>query len=265
MTGDIVDLNQQSYQGANAVREWTASTALFPVEAELISRHFPAPPAHLLDIGCGAGRTTLSLEERGYEVEAIDLSEDLVREARNRLKRSRVQVMDARSLSFESQTFDAVLFSFNGLDCLHPTSERLQVLREIHRVLRPGAVFYYSGHNGIAAWFPRPGDSAGKLTRRTRAMLAAQRWTRFSERSKYLAYPGTGGVQVLYSGIPHMHRADLERSGFELHAVYGSRSYRKGPHLLEEAPSNGVRSLLRTGRLVLTCPHLHYIAVRRER
>lgn len=262
MTRDIVQENLESYLGVEAVREWTAETTLFPVEKDLIARHLPPPPARILDLGCGGGRTTVALETRGYDVDAIDLSEDLVREARKRVQRSRVLVMDARSLAFESGSFDAALFSFNGLDCVHPRSERQRVLREIHRVLRPSGTFYYSGHNGVGAWFPRPGDSARKLLRRAREMLAAQRRSRFSERSKYLAYPGVGGVQVLYSALPHTHRRDLEETGFLLRAVYGSRSYRKGPHVLDEPSASLFASVVRTGRIALTCPHLHYVAVR---
>jgi 2-polyprenyl-3-methyl-5-hydroxy-6-metoxy-1,4-benzoquinol methylase len=264
MTKDIVQHNLASYVGERAVKEWTAERSLFDVEAELIARYFPPPPARILDLGCGGGRTTASLEELGYHVEAIDLSSDLVAEARKRVQRSRVQVMDARSLEFEAGSFDAVLFSFNGMDCVHPARERQRVLHEIQRVLRPEGILYYSGHNAIGAWFPRPGDSAARFLKRNGRMLQAQR-TEFSERDRYLAYPTNNGTEILYSGLPHIHRKDLDAAGFTLLAVHGSRSYRKGPHILDEAPKSAVGALTHAGRLVLTCPHLHYIAIRRAR
>jgi len=35
---------------------------------------FPAPPARLLELGCGNGRIALTMAQRGYEVFGVDLS-----------------------------------------------------------------------------------------------------------------------------------------------------------------------------------------------
>lgn len=260
MTRDIVLENMSSYLGTKARKDWSADQDLYPQELAIIERHFPAPPAKVIDLGCGAGRTTLGLEARGFEVDAIDLSTDLVEEAKSRVKRARVQLMDARELDFPDATFDAALFSFNGLDCVHPHRERLRVLESIHRVLRPGGVFYYSGHNGLGAWGPRPGDSLRKLARRNRDMLLAQRRS-FEERTRYLAYPEPNGTQVLYSALPQTHLRELRGAGFEPVAIYGSKSYRKGPHFADESPS-GVPHLMQLAKISLLCPHVHYVAIR---
>ena len=37
--------------------------------------------AHILDVGCGSGRDTLAFKNKGYHVEAIDYSEELVKKA----------------------------------------------------------------------------------------------------------------------------------------------------------------------------------------
>ncbi|CAN5273109.1 hypothetical protein BH11MYX1_BH11MYX1_45810 [soil metagenome] len=261
MTRDIVRENMSSYLGTQARKAWSADGDLYGLELELIERYFPAAPAKIIDLGCGAGRTTLGLEARGYEVDAIDLSEDLVEEARSRVRRARISLMDARELDFADATFDAALFSFNGLDCVHPHRERSRVLESIHRVLRPGGIFYYSGHNGIAAWGPRPGDSVRKMVRRNRDMLLAQRRS-FDERARYLAYPEQhGGSQILYSVLPATHLRELRGAGFTPLAVYGSRSYRTGPHVVDDR-LQGLGHLARMAQISLTCPHVHYVAVR---
>src|SRR5205807_1174027 len=128
---------------------WSANTGLYPIEADLIKRYFPAPPARVLDIGCGAGRTTVELAQKGYIVKAIDLAPALLAVVRQRAPESSPEIMNATELAFPEATFDAVIFSFNGIDCVFPQSDRLKVFAEVRRVLRPGGVFYYSSHNGI--------------------------------------------------------------------------------------------------------------------
>jgi SAM-dependent methyltransferase len=262
MTTDIARENIDCYLGSSARREWSADNDLYEFELEIIRRHFPAAPARILDLGCGAGRTTVGLESRGYDVEAIDLSQDLVEEAQQRVTRSRVHLMDARHLAFSDNSFDAALFSFNGLDCVYPTAERLRVLAEVHRVLRPGGIFYYSGHNGLGAWYPRPGDTFKKAMKRNRGLLMAQRRS-FKERTRYLAYPEQTGTQILYSAPPRVHLRELQGASLNPLAIYAARgrSYRLGPHVLEEVTDpTSWRHAAQLGRFVLTCPHLHYVA-----
>lgn len=263
MTRDIVRENIDCYAGPQALQDWSADRDLYPIEHEIVGQHFPPAPAQVLDLGCGAGRTTIGLEARGYDLDAIDLSESLVAEARRQVQRSRVQLMDARELQFDTGSFDAALFSFNGLDCLHPASERRRVLAEVVRVLRPGGVFYYSGHNGLGAWGPRPGDSLSKLVRRTTKLLLAQRRA-FEERTRYLAYPEPNGTQVLYSAPPHVHLRELREAGLAPIAVYSAhgRSYRIGPHLITKVATDpwSWRAAAALTRMAFTAPHLHYVA-----
>jgi 2-polyprenyl-3-methyl-5-hydroxy-6-metoxy-1,4-benzoquinol methylase len=37
--------------------------------------------AYILDVGCGSGRETLVFKNKGYKVDAIDYSEELVKKA----------------------------------------------------------------------------------------------------------------------------------------------------------------------------------------
>ncbi len=259
MTADILRENIDRYLGADARKDWVVDNDLYGSELGIIARHFPPAPAKILDLGCGGGRSTIGLEARGYDVDAIDLAQDLVEEAQKRVVKSRVQHMDARDLAFEDSSFDAALFSFNGLDCVHPSQERLRVLAEVHRVLKPGGVFYYSGHNGLAAWAPRPGDTLRKTIRRNRDLLLAQRRS-FTERTRYLAYPERSGSQVLYSALPPVHFREQRETGFLPLAMYASRSYRQGiTDSITDEPASW-RHVGRLARLALTCPHLHYVA-----
>jgi cyclopropane fatty-acyl-phospholipid synthase-like methyltransferase len=60
-------------------RFWEAMVPAEATAADLafIARHVAAaPPAHVLDVPCGAGRHALGLAASGYEVTGIDLSQD---------------------------------------------------------------------------------------------------------------------------------------------------------------------------------------------
>jgi ubiquinone/menaquinone biosynthesis C-methylase UbiE len=57
------------------------------------------------------------------------------------------RLCDARNLSmFSDNSFDVVFFSFNGIDYVDHAG-RLAILAEVHRVLRPDGVFWFSTHN----------------------------------------------------------------------------------------------------------------------
>jgi SAM-dependent methyltransferase len=45
----------------------------------------PAPPAEILDLGCGTGTLTLLMAERGHRVTGVDLSPNMVDHARRKL------------------------------------------------------------------------------------------------------------------------------------------------------------------------------------
>src|SRR5207244_2642447 len=101
------------------------------------------PSALVLDLGCGQGRVTVNLLARGLRVVAGDLSASALRECRERTEPMGATVMelDARRLPFEDKHFDAVLFPFAGLDFIHPEEARIETLRGIARVLKPGGIF----------------------------------------------------------------------------------------------------------------------------
>lgn len=125
--------------------------ALFPQEREAVERYFIDTDASVLDVGCGVGRVSHLLHERGFDVTGIDISEQLVAKARSLFSAIDFRVEDIRDTSFDSDTFDYVVFSFYGLDYILPESERINALREIRRVLKPAGIVVFSSHN---SWHP---------------------------------------------------------------------------------------------------------------
>jgi SAM-dependent methyltransferase len=102
----------------------------------------------LLDLGVGGGRTTPYLSDLASSYVGVDYAEEMIRVCRGKYPSLQFEMADAADLSrFADGFFDAIVFSFNGMDYLAPDKSRQQCLRECHRVLKPGGVFIFSSHN----------------------------------------------------------------------------------------------------------------------
>ncbi|MFB6097087.1 MAG: class I SAM-dependent methyltransferase [Haloferacaceae archaeon] len=119
---------------------------LYTHEAAAVS-FFGEPPARVLDLGCGAGRTTKLLDAAGFDVVGIDVSERMIESARELVAGPEFLVAEACQLPFDDVSFDHALFSYNGIDYIQTERRRERALREIRRVLRPGGYFAFSSHN----------------------------------------------------------------------------------------------------------------------
>ncbi len=110
----------------------------------ILSRYLPPPPAVICDVGGGAGIYAFPLSEKGYEVHLIDFSPLHVEQARaysvkTGIRLATISQGDARSLAVPSGSAQAVLL-LGPLYHLVERADRLQALREAHRVLRPGGI-----------------------------------------------------------------------------------------------------------------------------
>ncbi len=98
-----------------------------------------------LDLGSGAGHSTVALAATVGEVVGLDLSEPMLQEAR-RLARAAgasntvFRRGDAEAIPFPDATFDIV----TARVCTHHFADLRRALREVARVLRPGGRFVVS-------------------------------------------------------------------------------------------------------------------------
>lgn len=103
----------------------------------------------VLEAGVGTG-LSLGYYPAHAEVHGVDLSEDMLRRAQEKVTRKglthvkSLQVMDVTRLGFPDATFDAVAAQF--LITLVPDPER--ALTEFARVLRPGGEIILANHFG---------------------------------------------------------------------------------------------------------------------
>lgn len=87
----------------------------------------------ILDVGCGAGSHTLYLQEKGFSVKAIDISEGAIAVAKKRGVKNAV----LKSLLDETETFDTVLLLMNGTGIFQELSEVSKYLKHLKSLLKP--------------------------------------------------------------------------------------------------------------------------------
>jgi len=104
---------------------------------EIIARELARLPiprgGHVLDAGCGSGRTLLELVPYG-RVSGIELNEDAAEVARGRGEFD-VRIGRLEELPWDQDTFDLI----TCLDVIEHTPDDVVTLRELRRVSRPGA------------------------------------------------------------------------------------------------------------------------------
>jgi len=102
----------------------------------------------MLDMGVGGGRTTSYFAPIAKSYIGADYASQMVKVCREKFKdKYKFIESDVRSMDeFEDNSFDFVLFSFNGIDSFGH-QDRLKALKEIRRVLKNNGYFCFSSHN----------------------------------------------------------------------------------------------------------------------
>lgn len=129
----------------NQQRYWTERGAeknfTTPLALDLFSAHVPMD-AHILDFGCGYGRTLAELRYEGYQrLTGIDFSEPLIRRGLEEQPGLDLRAYPGGPLPYEDNTFDAALM-LAVLTCMPETHTQAETLLELKRVLKPGGLLY---------------------------------------------------------------------------------------------------------------------------
>jgi ubiquinone/menaquinone biosynthesis C-methylase UbiE len=134
---------------------WDAMTSperLVAFEGAL--EHVPGEPQSILDLGTGTGDGAIALAERwpDAEVVGVDVSREMLEEARRKAPQLRFEVGDASRLAFPDGSFDLV--AMNNV---------IPFFGELARVVRPGgyALFAFSRGDETPIYVP-----AGLLKRK---------------------------------------------------------------------------------------------------
>ena len=120
------------YSSAEAIDECSVYS-LYPEEEYFIIKYWRLGD-RILDLACGLGRTTVRLHEMGFSVVGIDLSENLIRAAKQRSPYLDLRVGSFTSIGEPNASYSHVLISSNAIDLALPQTSRLAALDECARV-----------------------------------------------------------------------------------------------------------------------------------
>jgi SAM-dependent methyltransferase len=181
---------------------------------ELLSRHLPAPPAKVLDVGGGPGAYAAWLADGGYEVKLVDATPLHVQQALE-LAAGRFDAAegDARRLDEPDGSYDFVLL-LGPLYHLLEREDRLAALGEARRVLRPGGLL-------AAAAISR---FASLLDGLLRDLLDVDGWAlvqRDLADGKHLPEGNHALFTNAYFHRPEELQAEVEAAGFHVEGFFG--------------------------------------------
>jgi len=112
---------------------------------ELLEKTLPIDKcSKILDLGCGRGRHSITLNKKGYDVTGIDLSRQAIATAREKadeqnLQNIRFEVRDMRNPLPER--FDAIVNLFTTFGYFKSDEENASVFDSAIQMLEPGGVF----------------------------------------------------------------------------------------------------------------------------
>ena len=97
----------------------------------------------ILDVGCGGGSHSLFLQEKGFDVTAIDISANVIKACKLRgVQNARVQNLlevstDTSESELAKQKFDTILLLMNGTGIFGTLSETSKYLQKLKSLLNP--------------------------------------------------------------------------------------------------------------------------------
>lgn len=245
---------QRDFWNAGPGQRWAAFQADLdalhqPIAEMVVDAAAPRPGQRVLDIGCGAGATTLLLADRvqpGGAVLGLDISEPLVERARARIEAAghghvTLVVGDAQTFPAPEPRFDLAVSRFGLMFFDDPVA----AFRNIAGLLRPGARLTFvtwasADHN---PWFrlparraaerlgpapagdpDAPGPMAFRNIDRVRTILAEAGFAAIEARAVDTRLPVEGGVESALRLVPHVgpvarHMRDANGDETDLAAI----------------------------------------------
>jgi SAM-dependent methyltransferase len=121
----------------------------------------------ILDVGCGAGSHSLYLQEKGFDVAAIDISENAINACQLRgLQNAKVQNIIDLDADVTQNKFDTILLLMNGTGIFGTLNETSKYLQKLKSLLNPNGqilidssdiIYMFDEEDDGSKWIPANG------------------------------------------------------------------------------------------------------------
>jgi SAM-dependent methyltransferase len=166
---DAANTDQSDYWNGDAGRRWTAlqesqDKLFIPITAALFEAAAPRPGEGVIDVGCGAGATTLTVAGITGRALGVDVSGVLLECARERARESgspaRFALADATAYDFSGEAADLMISRFGVMFFADPA----KTFVNLRQGLKPGArlVFVCWREPKLNSWAMLPYSAAIK-------------------------------------------------------------------------------------------------------
>jgi signal peptidase I len=211
---ELIEYGRRHYGRASTVELWVGDTVVdrgLNTEESATLTEVPRRDGRALVLGLGGGREAIALAKMGFAVTGVDYIPEMMTRAQENAARRGVTitglVQDMCDLDVPAEAFSLVWLSAGMYSCLPTRSRRIELARQVRRVLEPGG-WFVCGFSWDPAHAPNP---TGVALRRALAVVT------LGNRSYE---PG----DVLWGGVEFMHvfcaesdlRAEFDLSGLEL-------------------------------------------------
>ena len=185
----------------------------------------------ILDLGVGSGRTTAFLLPTARAYLGIDIAAPMLAAAQAAFPAADFAKMDLREIGqLEAGGYDFVIGSWAILSAF-THAERLRILEDLHRLLSPQGVFYFSAHNRawrcaglppLNRWSFRPRRILDGIDPRNWLNYLRLRHLRREEDDHAILNDGGHHWQAVFYYIDRQAQArQLAANGFDLIESYG--------------------------------------------
>lgn len=111
----------------------------------------------ILDVGCGTGRHSIELTRRGYKVTGIDMSESMLKKARENASKENLVIdffkCDARDLPFEGEFDLAIMLCEGGFPLMETDEMNFEILKNATKALKDKGKLIFTTLNGLFPLF----------------------------------------------------------------------------------------------------------------
>jgi len=139
----------------------------------------------VLDVGCGAGRHSLYLQEKGFDVLGIDISPLAIKVCKLRGLR-KAEVMAIEDLKFKPESFDTIIMMGNNFGLFGCFKKARRLLKRFHKMTSKNALIIAETRDPYKTKNPahleyhefnrKRGRMSGQLRIRIRFRRYATRW-----------------------------------------------------------------------------------------